>query len=497
MPAITYKCEQAIFTSIRTPMGEGYRIIAASCGLRPEEKQAITRCSPSHGGLCDRDAEPVGPLGGVHGIAFYPLPTGRTCVALSCPAGAEHTGRGGQRVYTHCAVIESDDWPKLGYNPFNVLRAMTAAELTRPQLKPPNVVPELTLAVEVTPETIQHAAVDTLPAAPYRAYILQELLEQRHLIVNVDSDWPAVAEAFLLGIPGPLRSMISFGAGLRFSPSRTHNLDLLRGDDTSIRQKVAGKSVEYLCLGAEPPVQTQPSAWLTFVDRHWNKGDLVGLSRRTSRAIDDTGPGGREQLAAMYNTIDGITEKETSKLIAAVSVYLCQGPRSPNPELVRELLDKAGRTLADRFADEHWAVIPLHWPMLIALAKTSREATTFARPIVEHALRAGINIHPLRAAEATLDVLETHAPLLAAGSPARGTASAQGADEVVDFPEEVFQQLAAWAKRQHLGALTHDELAAPRDRWCVLRPNSPALDRLDRLCEKLAVAEQFKSNPVG
>ena len=45
-------CDQAIFTSIRGPMGEGYRIVAASRGLRPEEKQAITRLSPSHEALC-------------------------------------------------------------------------------------------------------------------------------------------------------------------------------------------------------------------------------------------------------------------------------------------------------------------------------------------------------------------------------------------------------------------------------------------------------------
>ena len=60
-------CDQAIFTSIRTPMGEGYRVIAASRGVRPNEKQSITRNSPSHDSLCvapsDTDRADFGEIG--------------------------------------------------------------------------------------------------------------------------------------------------------------------------------------------------------------------------------------------------------------------------------------------------------------------------------------------------------------------------------------------------------------------------------------------------
>ena len=150
MSATKYTCDQAIFTSIRTPMGEGYRIIAASLGIRSDEKQTITRHSPSHEGLCLGQTDTTRSFGGAQGAAFYPLPSGRFCVALSCPAGAEHTGRGGQRVYTHNVVIRADDWSLLGYNPFNVLRAMAAAGLTTPQLTPPAVLPALGLSVETS-----------------------------------------------------------------------------------------------------------------------------------------------------------------------------------------------------------------------------------------------------------------------------------------------------------------------------------------------------------
>ena len=76
MPGDTLTCDQAIFTSVRTPMGEGYRIIAASRGLSSPEKQAITRMSPSHGALC---VSPVGEEGSQvdpSAASFYALLSG-------------------------------------------------------------------------------------------------------------------------------------------------------------------------------------------------------------------------------------------------------------------------------------------------------------------------------------------------------------------------------------------------------------------------------------
>ena len=113
MAETTLTCDHAIFTSIRTPMGEGYRIVSASRGLRGDEKQAITRFSPSHEGLCIAE-KPTTDVAGAEGVAFYPLPSGRLCVAASCRAGAEHTGRGGQRVYTYNVVFDTEDFSRCG-----------------------------------------------------------------------------------------------------------------------------------------------------------------------------------------------------------------------------------------------------------------------------------------------------------------------------------------------------------------------------------------------
>lgn len=147
MSVTILRCDQAIFTSVRTPMGEGYRIIAASRGLRPGERQTITRYSPSHDALCGSTVGNDASVAGIRGFAFYPLPGGRLCVAFSSYAGAEHTGRGGKRIYTHNLIFEKQDFPRCAYNPFTVLRAMIEAQGTSPQLKPPTTLPELELVI--------------------------------------------------------------------------------------------------------------------------------------------------------------------------------------------------------------------------------------------------------------------------------------------------------------------------------------------------------------
>ena len=65
------RCEQAIFTSKRTATACGYRIVAASAGLKAAEKRVISARSPSHGGLIHDGADACG-------LSFYHLPAERS-----------------------------------------------------------------------------------------------------------------------------------------------------------------------------------------------------------------------------------------------------------------------------------------------------------------------------------------------------------------------------------------------------------------------------------
>jgi hypothetical protein len=454
-------------------MGEGYRIVAASRGVRPEEKQTITRHSPSHEGLCYLSEANGEPPAGAQGIAFYPLPTGRFCVGLSCPAGAEHTGRGGQRVYTHNAIIGPDDWPRWGYNPFNLFRAMVAAGLSEPQLKPPAVLPPLELPLDTAAGGRCDASLPLALDSPSRRYILQGLLEERHLIVNINGGWLETAEALILGIPGPIRLAVPFGAGLRFSAGRPHRLDLLSDEEGVAKRRLAGQPVEYV----EPQAHTLPEvpsgAWLTFVDRHWSTGDMAGLDRRTSRIFKDAGNEGRERAARLYNCIDQIPETKTAKLLTSASVYLLQGARSPEWDLIMEFLGRAQGALEERFSGEAWAESKADWPTLAALWNASGKGAAFALPIIDRALRRWMAADPDEAANAALDIAGNNRP----------GGIRPDCPELLDA---VLNRLGDWADHAPLEKL--QALSGLRERWRKVRPDSPVLERLQRRCEVLALA---------
>ena len=210
MTQTTIACDQAIFTSIRSPMGEGYRIVAASRGLKPEEKQAITRCSPSHEALCaPRDES--GSDADATGTAFYTLPSGRLCAAFTCNAGAEHTGRGGLRVYTQNVVFAETDFAKCGYNPLAVLRAMKVAGMTAPQLHTKPGAPLVPLVADASACNLDGAACSTPdPAGVARA-------AHGWKAVAVESEGMDGGPSAGARIPG---MKVSF-RGLRFSVGRT------------------------------------------------------------------------------------------------------------------------------------------------------------------------------------------------------------------------------------------------------------------------------------
>lgn len=507
MPAIT--CDQAIFTSVPGVMGEGYRIIAASRGLKPEEKQTITRLSPSHGALCRLPESPSqrgvrGPSSGfvagapgtagrpsVDGAgnrtddaqvaaAFYVLPTGRLCAAYSCHAGAEHTGRGGQRVYTHNAIFDASEFAACGYNPCNVFRAMHAAGLTTPQLTPTQTLPEIRLIVEQGCP-LQGSDVRIPDRMPI---ILQALLNEQCMIVNVPDGWLDSAEALLISLPGPLRSKIGFSAGLRFSMGRPHRLQLLFDDGKAARTRRAGPSTQFVdCTGTERSATVRQgagtrtehgSAWLTFVERHWKQGDFGGLARRTSRTFDDVSPCGRERIARLYNQIDDLPNAETADTLAAVVAHLAATHQDVDKELHVEWVQTARTTLTDRFACAAWPDAKAHWPTVVSLWRSSTQGTAFAQPLIRQLLQCATTSGPMEAAEAALDV--------ARDLPASDESAAHKAllvDVLHGLTDWIAsQRVCATGPKETLDPAQLEHLQALCERWRNLKPDIVAHPRI-------------------
>ncbi|MCH7885685.1 MAG: hypothetical protein IIC01_10595 [Planctomycetes bacterium] len=507
MSAIT--CDQAIFTSVPGVMGQGYRIIAASRGLKPAEKQTITRLSPSHDALCRLPEAPSqlgvrGPSSGfvagtpgkagrpsVDGAddrtddvrvaaAFYVLPTGRLCAAYSCHAGAEHTGRGGQRVYTHNVIFDADEFALCGYNPCNVFRAMNAAGLTTPQLTPTQPLPEIQLIVEQG-SPLQGSDVCIPDRMPI---ILQALLNEQCMIVNTLDGWLDMVEALLISLPGPLRSKIGFSAGLRYSTGRPHRLQLLFDDGKAARSHPAGPSTQYMdCTGTQRSATGRQvaatrtehgSAWLTFVERHWKQGDFGGLARRTSRNFDDVSPCGRERIAGLYNQIDDLPNAETADTLAAVAGHLESTNQGADRELHAEWVQTARTTLTDRFTCAAWRDAKAHWPTVVSLWRRSTQGTAFAQPLIRQLLQRATTSAPMEAAEAALDV--------ARDLPASDDSAAHEAmlDDVLGCLADwiASKSVCAAGPKEKLNPAQLDRLQALCDRWRTLKPDSAVHSRI-------------------
>ena len=471
MSELTLTCDQAIFTSVRSPTGEGYRIIAASKGLKPEEKQIITRYSPSHEGLCAGLIDPETAKALAPAVTFYELPTGRLCVSISTTAGAEHTGRGGQRVYTHVAVFDAKELVKLGFNPFAVARAMIAAGLAQPELKPQQVLPELPLAIGDTapPRTLR------FPAAMHsvcRKHVLSSMLNNRSVVLDIGASWLDTAELLLMGVPGPLRSKTSVASGLKFSAGRCQRLNVTQDEKNAARNRSAGQPFEFV----EPETvraADASGAWISFVDRHWEKGEFTAVARRTSRPFADATPTGRERLGKLYTLIDEVVSIETPRLLTTAGEYLPHVKESKEAELMNEFIAAASRELDNRLRRQPWRESKPQWAAVQALWRHDANCRTFAAPLLRAMLRAASGVD-------MLDACETAAEW----ERARGELRLDDRD--LAAVEDLISRCAAWAELardiepQRLRRLCH--LLAP------LRPHCPIVDRMQRRCDTLEAA---------
>lgn len=489
-------CDQAIFTSLRTPTGEGYRIIAASAGLKVDERREITRNSPSHGALC-RPIEPSASTEQAsvqtesavepgYAVAFYPLSSGRFSVGLSLPAGAEHTGRGGDRVYTHVVVFDAPAFARSGYSPFVIAQSMIDSGLSEPQLKPPSKLETVELTLPDSPQAWRPdfgAICDT-----HQVEVLTQLLENRILVVHAPDRWIEAAEAFWLGIPGPLRGKLSMSAGLKFATSRSYHLQLIADDKGAAKSRTSGAQARYVDTLVEAPrtssVADVESAWVRFVQREWMHGDWVGLASRTSLPFADVGPMGRQRVGHLYNTLDELPNNDSMKLLAIAAEHLERTPECPVEKgIVTELIGAIQHTLLSRLGTISWPADEPLWGGIVSLWRLHELETGFADPLVAAALRAVSTVDPFGAAEAALSV---------AGDPPAGC-------DVEMLQTAIVEALARWAEAVDRLAsgppLDSDGASDPRivrsrvlaDRWTMHRPDCEIVKRASDRCDQLLV----------
>ena len=112
--------EQAIFTSLRSQLLDGYQLAAVSPGLSTDEAQELSVWGPAHDSLVCHARRPLS-------INYHRLASGRFAVSRTHLAGNEYSGRGGGQVYSHILVLQEEVFAKFGYHPFRVLEAAEVA----------------------------------------------------------------------------------------------------------------------------------------------------------------------------------------------------------------------------------------------------------------------------------------------------------------------------------------------------------------------------------
>jgi len=278
-PTPFVRAERAVFTSARSLMGEGYRLIACSSGLSSEHKQELTRRCPSHGGL---SADSSGTAGG-RAWASLPLESGGHAVIASCAAGAEHSGRGGSRIYSRIALFSDEDFDRFFCDPMRVRASMKAWEDEPPLAGPVDGLTPLNITPPGKSREARSAGLAwrSLPTDALRlGWILRVMLERRPVIVN-NAPTPDVAMRHLLAAtPVAVRRSLSISVGLTYAPSRPVRVAFVQAPTAALQRWGAGADAVVVDWAA--PVECGSSRfdpWLELVMELWSAGRLGDLDR--------------------------------------------------------------------------------------------------------------------------------------------------------------------------------------------------------------------------
>jgi hypothetical protein len=281
--------DQAVFTSARSATGEGYRIVAASGGINPTERQEITRRSPSHSSLCDESEQ-------AKALSCYPLAGGRWVVACSRAAGQEHSGRGGVRVFTHIAVVDAGTMMQFECDPVRLWRAFANAAGAVPPT-PPQRMERVPLGA---PQGLTYMDADRIRgAAPMAAALLQ-----KHAVVATsESPW-RLFEAIWLILPAVVRRGVSVSAGLKFAPTRKTQLTILDRIDDAAERSLRGHQAVCFRSDAPPtPVHSPYDGWIGMIQRYVDSGRTSDVRDLAAR-LTDASPGGLGRIAALSDARD-------------------------------------------------------------------------------------------------------------------------------------------------------------------------------------------------
>jgi hypothetical protein len=266
-----------------------------------------------------------------------------------------------------------------------------------------------------------------------------------------------------------MRAGISFSAGIKYSVGRRHMLSLIHDETGATKTRVSGRDVVLVDPTDALPKSTGTSShWLRFIERHWAKGDLFGLSRRTSQTFARMDAAGRDQIAQGFEEIDALSASSTDNLLKILSEHLpTADPQSPTSI---ERMNTAGHVLARRFQETAWSEANIFWPDVAALPKESPTATRLVKPLIQSLLESAAQEHPLVAAEAALAVFRN--------APGDSDDFSSIRDKLL---KQLLDSLETATEAQRLRPCgSKESLETVLGEWCRILPNHPTVQRINQ-----------------
>lgn len=322
----TVSADQVVFTSVRGPTGEGYRVIAASPGARADEKSEITRRSPSHGSLCTEAEDATG-------LLAFSLASGRYCIAHCRHAGKEHTARGGQRVYSHYVLLNRESYGCFGFDPTRVAEAIRIAVGDQLVLKQVQALPQL----ELSPRMTRARRYDTrlLDAA---SHVATAALAGKATIAMHDVDAVGGPELLFACLPGALRAKLAVSSGLKFSPSRQLTVSFVQRDAGETQRGLRGQPINWIdCqkLDDIPRAGSAYESWLDFARSCLRRGRTDDLGWLAESLDDNVTPERLSRVVLIMADIDAVTIADEKTLNQLASKWQsCNTATMPEQELL-------------------------------------------------------------------------------------------------------------------------------------------------------------------
>ncbi len=297
--------DHAVFTSSETRMAQGYRIVASSANLTADEKKHITTASPSHSAMCPINDDNIG-------LSFYPLRSGRYCIARTTHAGLEQTARGGQRVLTQSFVLSADQLLAFDNNPFAILGALNRGgafefdELPKGQLEP----------IELDAPTGTSSFNTSIVDDPATFILLANTFATDAMITIGVGDIVSLLETALMFLPRPLRLNYSFTMGLKFALSRRYRLHAIGEADLATKRVIRGQPIQLVEDLRKNTPESPSHPWTDLWTDCVGVGKLDMLASLASDEFDSTDDHTLSEVATYQKAINHIADEPLEALLA-------------------------------------------------------------------------------------------------------------------------------------------------------------------------------------